>query len=883
MLPLKEYQQRALDTLQAYFRLSQKLGNADDAFYRLTRETIGRGVPYQPVEDLPGLPYVCLRIPTGGGKTLVASHAIGITAHDLLHTDHALVLWLAPSNVIRDQTLRALADPNHPYRQAVESRVGAVTVMSVSEALFIQPATLNSSTVIVIGTIQAFRVDNTEGRKVYESSGALMSHFTDLPSDLRGGLEMTNGEPKKSLANVLYMRRPIVIVDEAHNARTPLSFETLARFHPACILEFTATPATQDHASNVLHSASAAELKSEAMIKMPIRLKVRPQWKELLSDAIIQRNRLEAAARLEQRQSGEYLRPIMLLQAQARSQNKETLTVDIVRKTLIDDFKILENQIARATGEIDEIGDIDLSHPDCPIRYIITVQALREGWDCPFAYVLCSVAESKSSTAVEQILGRILRMPKAARKKTESLNLAYAFATSENFGVIANQLRDSLVQNGFERYEAQLMIQMPPEQPDLPLFGSGNSLTLPAPVSISVSTLPALDDLPPETSAKLRYDANTQSLVVLEQLEPDEADLLVAMLPAAVVEAGVRTAIERATRPQVIRASSSPAERGETLAIPQLVVRHGQQLDLFEETAFLDHPWDLSQCDTLLSESEYSGQRLGGTEIEYDVTDKGKLKEEFINELQQMMTLFAADQGWTSEELVYWLDRAIPHPDITFRESNAFITRLVMRLIESEGGRGFILDQLVADKYHLRDAVAEKMQAHRQEARKQAYNLFLLPDSQTPLEVHPEICFTYPQDAYPYNTLYRGAYPFKKHYYTQIGDLEDHGEEFNCAVYLDSLPEVKVWVRNLERRPNHSFWLQTSTDRFYPDFVCLLNDGRYLVVEYKGEDRWSNDDSREKRIIGEVWGKRGGDSKCLFCMPKGNNLETIVSTIKRGN
>ena len=870
-LSLKEYQERALDTLQTYFRLSQQLGDADTAFYRLTRETFGRGIPYQPVEGLPGLPYVCLRIPTGGGKTLVASHAIGITAHDLLHADHALVLWLAPSNVIRDQTLRALSNPNHPYRQAVESRVGPVTVMSVGEALYVQPATLNSSTTIIVGTIQAFRVDNTEGRKVYESSGALMSHFTDLPADLREGLEMTNGEPKKSLANVLSMRRPIVIVDEAHNARTPLSFETLARFHPACILEFTATPATQDHPSNVLHAASAAELKSEAMIKMPIRLKVRPQWKELLSDAIAQRNRLEAAAKLEQRHTGEYLRPIMLLQAQARSQNKETLTVDVVRQTLIDDFKIPDNQIARATGEVDEIGDTDLSQPNCPIRYIITVQALREGWDCPFAYVLCSVAESKSSTAVEQILGRVLRLPKATRKETDSLNLAYAFSTSESFGVVANQLRDSLVQNGFERFEAQTMIQTPPEQPDLPLFASGAETALPEPVTIAMHTSPTLEDLPPETGAKVQYIAATQSLVIRERLDPEEAALLVAMLPVALVEAGVRAVIERITRPQPPQPTASPAERGEVLSIPRLVVRHGTQLDLFEETDFLDHSWDLSQCDTLLTEAEYSGQRLGGTEIEYDVTDQGKLKEQFINELRNTMTLFSTDQGWTPAELVYWLDRAIPHPDVTFRESNAFLTRLIMRLIDE---RGFNLDQLVMDKYHLRDAVATKIQAHRLEARKLSYNLFLLPGSQTPLEVHPEICFTYPLDAYPYNTLYRGAYPFKKHYYTQIGDLEDRGEEFNCAVFLDSLPQVKVWVRNLERRPNHSFWLQTSTDRFYPDFVCLLHDGRYLVVEYKGEDRWSNEDSREKRIIGEVWEKRS-NGKCLFVMPKGPRWDTI--------
>jgi type III restriction enzyme len=459
ILPLKEYQQRALDTLQRYFQLSQRLGDADTAFYQLSGEIYGHRVQYHPIESLPGLPYVCVRIPTGGGKTLVASHAVGIAAHDLLHSDHALVLWLAPSNVIRDQTLRALADPNHPYRQAVEARVGAVTVMNVSEALYLQPAALNSSTVIIVGTIQAFRVDNTEGRKVYDSSGALMSHFADLPQDLRGELEMVNGEPKKSLANLIYLRRPIIVVDEAHNARTPLSFETLARFHPACILEFTATPAVQDHPSNVLYTASAAELKAEAMIKMPIRLTVRPQWKELLSDAIGQRNHLETVTKTEQRQTGEYLRPILLLQAQARSQNKETLTVDVVRQTLMVDFQIPENQIARSTGELDEIGETDLSQPDCPIRYVITVQALREGWDCPFAYVLCSVAESKSSTAIEQILGRVLRLPGATRKQNEALNLAYAFSTSTNFGEVAKQLRDSLVQNGFERYEAQTMIQ----------------------------------------------------------------------------------------------------------------------------------------------------------------------------------------------------------------------------------------------------------------------------------------------------------------------------------------------------------------------------------------------------------------------------------------
>ena len=141
--------------------------------------------------------------------------------------------------------------------------------------------------------------------------------------------------------------------------------------------------------------------------------------------------------------------------------------------------------------------------------------------------------------------------------------------------------------------------------------------------------------------------------------------------------------------------------------------------------------------------------------------------------------------------------------------------------------------------------------------------------------VSPEVCFSFNPQNYPYNTLYKGYYKFQKHYYPQVGDLKAEGEEFECAQFLDaSLPNVNFWVRNLERRPSHAFWLQTSTDKFYPDFVCSLDDGRHLVVEYKGEDRWSNDDSKEKRDLGGLWEARS-NGKCLFIMPKGKDFEAI--------
>jgi type III restriction enzyme len=94
------------------------------------------------------------------------------------------------------------------------------------------------------------------------------------------------------------------------------------------------------------------------------------------------------------------------------------------------------------------------------------------------------------------------------------------------------------------------------------------------------------------------------------------------------------------------------------------------------------------------------------------------------------------------------------------------------------------------------------------------------------------------------------------------------------------LDEVNFWVRNLVRWPGQSFWLQTSTDKFYPDFVCKLNDDRILVVEYKGGHLW-NDESKEKKALGELWTMRSGGA-CLFGMPIDKNYEAIQRVIASG-
>ena len=789
-LPLKEYQERTLETLTEYYQKCLQYENANTAFYDLTQR------PYATVEGLPGMPYVCLRLPTGGGKTFVACHTVGITASELLKTESPIVLWLTPSNAIRDQTLKALKDPDHPYRDAFRSAGHNVDIRTVGDALHLQPHILNTKTTIIVSTMQAFRVEDTEGRKVYEDSGALMGHFTHLSDDILSKLENDNGKPTYSLANLLRVKRPLVIVDEAHNARTELSFETLARFNPSAIIEFTATPAMEENPSNVLYTVSAAELQAEDMIKMPIQLETKPDWKRLLTAAIAQRNTLEIDAEREREETDEYIRPVMLIQAQPKRRDRETLTVEVVEKCLLEEHNIPEDQIARATGEDKGLDNADINDLKCPIRYVITVQALREGWDCPFAYVLCSVAEMRSSTAVEQILGRVMRLPKAQRKKQESLNSAYAFVASRNFYDAASALTDGLVQNGFEKQAAAELIRPSDEQQ---------------------GELPSFEGI----------------------TQPD-------------------------TEP-------TPAERGEIFKVPKLMVQGEQGHLEFEESRFLQTPWQLSECDAELTEEEFPSEFNTGERGEIGLSQEGRVEMRFLGQLHQQMTLLATDKGWDAARLADWLDRTIKHLDILQRESLPFLQRLVKYLVEE---RSIPIEVLLRNKYALKDAATAKIDSHRQNVHKTAYENYLLPECATPVVVSPDHCFSFEPHSYPYNTHYTGHYQFQKHYYQHVGDLKSDGEEFQCAEFIDRLPEVKFWVRNLERKPLHSFWLQTSTDKFYPDFVCLLNDGRYLIVESKGDHLWTADDAKEKREIGELWEKRS-EGKCLFIMPRGPDFNAI--------
>lgn len=901
-LALKPYQSRILGTLRTYLREVARTHDPRNPFEKLVAETTARPAPYLPVQ-IPGLsgtmPYVCLRVPTGGGKTLLAAHAIGTAVRDYQQAERGVVLWLVPSTPILEQTLNALKNPRHPYRRAVERGdgavspgVGAVEVLTIEEALRVTPGTLDGATVIIVATIQGFRVEDTTGRKVYDDdNGALAEHFRSVPAgrvaDLVPG---PDGKPASSLENVLRLRRPIVIVDEAHNARTPLSFATLGKLQPSCILEFTATPDREKAPSNVLHRVSAAELKAAAMIKLPLRVETRApgEWARLLTDALSVRANLEKVASREAQATGEYLRPIALIQARDVDHTLE------LRKHLEAEHGIPAEQIKICTSKLDELKDVkDIAAADCPVRYILTVQKLREGWDCPFAYVLCSLMESRSPTAIEQIVGRVLRLPRAEFKREPALNEAYVFSVSSTLAEVLGELKGALELNGFTGAEAERIV--------LPA-GDGGILSLGVqPVTIAVqpedfdSTLVATHA--PALIGKVAFDIKAGTVTVQAPLtETERAWALSCVKPPAVqsqIAAAEKTVAEATAewgRGKLGR-DGAGLQGKIPFVVPLLAIRQGDLLEPFEATHLLERPWRLSERDADLSEQLYPRKRAAGETGVIDVErETGRVltqvgptvgepgEGDFVGQLHQQVLALSGASDWSEERLLQWLDRNLFHDpeerrEITGHESALFLHKAINALKASRGLTE--VSTLVLDRYRLAEALAQRIRLHREAERVAAFQALLLPDSE--LTVDAGIAVDLSKWRYDPSWSYDGGHRFQKHYFAPApGELQSSGEEFDCAVFLDGLPEVRAWVRNLSRKGPIS--LRRSTQNFYPDFVCLLTDGRVLVVEYKGKHLVTADEAKEKLAVGAIWESRSG-GRCLFSMPTSGKLNEIRSKI----
>ncbi len=868
-LTLKKFQQDALDALGHFLSLAREQP-ASEAFQQsLAEYPSAFPRPYMPISDkLADAPSVCLRLPTGGGKTIMAAHALKTAAEAFLGVEHPLVLWLVPSNTIRQQTIKALNQPGHPYNEVLCDQFSeCFRVLDVKDFEQLRPQDLGARTIIIVSTLATARVDDTEIRKVYAHHEEMEPFFAAIHANAPGLERDEKGNIKFSMMNLFTRCRPLVIVDEAHNNKSDLSTEVMARINPSCVIEFTATPAAT---SNILYHVSAAQLRGANMIKLPIELTQHTTWQEAVHSSVQERQKLAELAVKE----ADYIRPIVLFQ----TENKDkTVTWETVLNYLLNDEGIARERIAVVTGTERELDDVDLFRPDCPIAFVITVQALREGWDCSFAYIFCSVATVHSKTAVEQLLGRVLRMPYARRRQDEALNRAYAHVSAVSWPNAVALLADRLTDMGFDEIEAETAIreQRPPPRGELPFFYEPDADTAGLPLfEIAVKEAPDLSWLTPAEEPHVAVheigDGGLTTLAIDDRIADTTLEKLGRSLLPAERKAIARTLEIRRRQKQ---REHAPVRQGKSFNVPVLCRLVQGEFALVEhETLIGDEWWTQSPLIPVLTEVEFAADSEA-RRYELDVDEK-RVTQRYLG-AQMTLDLRYMEAAWTEDELVRWLDAHVRQFYVPQRVLLPFIRGVVRYL---RGDRGLTLANLQLYCFGLKKALEKKLAAlYDKASRKGFQQMFTLPIAELTTTFDGGYCF--PPDGYQPHWYYQGSRRFNKHYYPEIGELKPSGEEYDCAVALDECEAVEYWVRNLERRGDGCFRLPLSGGNFYPDFVARLKDGRVLVIEYKGAHIEPGE--QEKRDVGRLWQERSnGTAVFLWAMKQDSAGRTLAQQIK---
>ena len=862
-MELKNYQKAVMKDLTSYLTHL----NDDDNLFKAWKHYWGEkniavglgGVPAYN-NAIAGVPHVCMKVPTGGGKTFMACAAVRRIFDEMPKEKPKVVVWLVPSDPILLQTTTNLSNPDHPYRQRLNAdfagRVGVYTKEMLLNGQNFSPDTVREMLTVCILSYGSLRIDSTKKdvRKVYQENGNLL-RFAEYFKDDEALLADT---PDTALIQVLRHLSPVVIVDESHNAGSDLSVEMLNNLNPSFVLDLTATPRKN---SNIISYVDARELKKENMVKLPVIVYNRNSSKDVIEDAINLRNSLEQQAIIEEEAGGRYIRPIVLFQAQPKTSN-DSETFEKIKKMLLD-VGIPEEQIAIKTSKVDTLSKTDLMSRDCPIRYIITVDALKEGWDCPFAYVLASIANKTSRVSVEQILGRILRQPYARKHQCGHLNTSYVLSCSANFHDTLENIVKGLNSAGFSRKDYRVgeteMPLMPPQedtpiiQTEIPDVPTSTESAEPEDVldSIDVTTIhiTPIQPITPQTPAvspsvaAMLSQAEQQNQQYEEEAEQNEASGLIGGELGAMMK-------QYPMQPQY-------AEQAKQLRLPQFFIQStpdlfGGDTVLLEKDALLEG-FTLSGQDACVNFTLSAGEVYTvDIQSEGDAVPKYKRVSQAESDyLRQVFARMAPEEKIESctKKICYEINR---NKSFATSEVEAYVRRVIANMTEDE--LAVIETSFVTYARKIKEKIEALQNAYRE-------NLFYKW-----LEVGKIVCqeyYSFPDVITPSDAT--DSAPLSL-YEAECDDMNKFEAELRDV--LASTDSVEWWHRIISRK---GFRLNAFGNH-YPDFIVKMKSGRILLVESKGDDR-DNSDSKSKLKLGKAWASNAGKAYRYFMVFDENPIE----------
>ena len=826
---LKDYQQNAINDLEKFMELVDQKNSLSEA-YKIFWESkdVPAKPPYQ--STIANVPQVCFKVPTGGGKTFMAAASLQSIFMALPAIKTKVVIWLVPSDTILKQTYKNLSNPGHPYRQRLQvDFADRVTVYNKEQLLMAQnfsPVELSDQLSILVLSYDSFRTSNKEGRKAYQENGQLLpfvSHFKD-------DVELLSDADITSLINVIRQYEPVIIVDESHHATTKLSVEMLQNFNPSFILELTATPKEN---SNVITYVPAAKLKAANMVKLPVIVYNRHSRDEVIADAINLQHKLEIIANNEEMKGLVPVRPIVLFQAEPKGKG-DRATFDKIKSELIDSYHISPEQIAIKTADFNELPD-DLMAADCPIRFIITINALKEGWDCPFAYILASLANRSSAVDVEQILGRILRRPYTKQFQDSMLNMSYVFTASENFRQTLTNIVKGLNNAGFSEHDYRTV-----EKND--------------------ESVIAMNNIPPALFPQTKIDVNTK--VEVENFTAFDSSDLTSMINHARQLANEYdnnsnddTNSDRAPEERD-KMTDFPMQsdfiNAQDILLPQFFTRvnagslFGGETELKITKKMLCKKFSLKNKDTEIDFDHLDLQIMSIDVYENeDFPRYKKLSEDDSNFLlEHISTLPLNSQiNQCAGKIYNAIDK---HTDVISREE---IKDYVFRIV-SNFDKDRIFDALKHTAAYVRK-INEKIKTLMNEYAHK--NFMTLIDSK---QIFAKPSYSLPQSISPTNFTKDIV---KSLYIAESDDMNNF--EHEVITEVASLDNIRWWHRNRERK---DFCINGFINH-YPDFLVMTNSGILLLIETKGDDR-DNSDSKRKLELGRRWEDKAGSDKFSYFM-----------------
>lgn len=866
-MELKKYQGRVLNDLDSYANLYDSLKNPSNAYKQYWRNIgIETGTKEMPnyVDSVPGIPNVTLKVPTGGGKTFLACAAISIIeSKNFSKCPINAVVWLVPSDPILKQTLKALQNINHPYRQYLDREFNhRINIYSKEDAL--NAINLNVSTVkenlsIFVFSYSSFK-DTKDGRKSRKENSSFVE-FKQSYQD--SGYPLDNAEEYSLLQTINYFN-PLVIIDESHNADTTLSIEMIKDFNPSFVLDLTATPKEN---SNIISFVDAKALKKEEMIKLPLLVYNRYDKDEVLATAIDLQKKLELTAEYNFKETGRYIRPIVLFQAQERGDGN--MTYQEIKEKLLS-MGIPKEQIKIKVSDLDEISSLDLLSDQCSVRFIITVNALKEGWDCPFAYVLASIANRSSKIDVEQVIGRVLRLPYTKlNDKAPLLNSSYVITSSSNFFDTAQSISEGLKKSGYSDSDYRLVnpndfINNPVSKDENTegelegLFGgtaaswdnfekkdgengnNDNSLKGEQENSPVVAVNP--QNLSNYNEAEIKainenftshgttaddivQAAETQTKEFENQIKqkPDDgiSEEVKSKMKTSKLKPGFAVLAKEIKIPQFYKiASVNSLFGGEDKLLTKGMLDDGYRLD----SATL--PKNLTEVTNNVFvydiDEQGSAAELSRSAINLHDSDWGKV-----------LSLYDDDQKITAvvQRVTMLLDRKFNC--VSTLELKTYLDRLFKDFSVDD------LDHVISNTNVVTEAIKRHIQSDIEKHRIEKFSELLAKNT---VQVRPSFEFL-PE----INSIDTSAKIAKSLYESEPSINPD---EEKAITNIASLDNVVFW-HHIRQKEVGEFYINGYINH-YPDFVIYTKKGNIILVEFKGEDR-KNEDSQLKVKLGKKW------------------------------